>query len=55
MPQLSPLNWLFLFYFHWFMVLLVHCLIWWYSSYKFVLLTKCNKPKHLPSRMFNWK
>nr|YP_010934971.1 ATP synthase F0 subunit 8 [Provanna clathrata]WKW52619.1 ATP synthase F0 subunit 8 [Provanna clathrata] len=40
MPQLSPLNWIFLFLLFWLAVLTISVLIWWSSNTFF-------KPEHL--------
>nr|YP_008593209.1 ATP synthase F0 subunit 8 [Sepia apama]BAN81936.1 ATPase8 [Sepia apama] len=42
MPQLSPINWIFLFITFWFILLINSSITWWNTSnhYKFKKLTK---------------
>nr|YP_003204775.1 ATP synthase F0 subunit 8 [Cymbium olla]ACF04869.1 ATP synthase F0 subunit 8 [Cymbium olla] len=37
MPQLSPLNWVFLFMLFWFMISAISVMIWWSSKMNFNL------------------
>nr|YP_009000284.1 ATP synthase F0 subunit 8 [Semisulcospira libertina]AHC70267.1 ATP synthase F0 subunit 8 [Semisulcospira libertina] len=46
MPQLSPLNWTFLFLLFWFIIFLTFALIWWQKSlyYKASKSSMSSKP-----------
>nr|YP_006073352.1 ATP synthase F0 subunit 8 [Solemya velum]AFG18172.1 ATP synthase F0 subunit 8 [Solemya velum]AGI98161.1 ATP synthase F0 subunit 8 [Solemya velum] len=54
MPQLSPLNWLFLFIMFWSVIFLMMCMVWWTSSKSFLVESGKDNMKVL-SRVFNWK
>nr|YP_010610698.1 ATP synthase F0 subunit 8 [Luteuthis dentatus]WAP91466.1 ATP synthase F0 subunit 8 [Luteuthis dentatus]WAP91492.1 ATP synthase F0 subunit 8 [Luteuthis dentatus] len=46
MPQLSPLNWMFLFMFFWFIMTLNSSIMWWnnMNSYNFINPNTKKKP-----------
>nr|YP_009742262.1 ATP synthase F0 subunit 8 [Neverita didyma]QID90344.1 ATP synthase F0 subunit 8 [Neverita didyma] len=52
MPQLSPLNWIFLFLLFWIAVLTVSVLIWW--SKKILYLTKTSDAMSAEENKWNW-
>nr|YP_009742301.1 ATP synthase F0 subunit 8 [Mammilla mammata]QID90396.1 ATP synthase F0 subunit 8 [Mammilla mammata] len=52
MPQLSPLNWIFLFMLFWSAILIVSILIWW--SVKVQFLTKTSAVKVTKENKWNW-
>nr|YP_010713552.1 ATP synthase F0 subunit 8 [Purpuradusta gracilis]WDA98684.1 ATPase subunit 8 [Purpuradusta gracilis] len=52
MPQLSPLNWIFLFVLFWSAVLSVSILIWWSS--KIYYKSESLKPSDLKENKWNW-
>nr|ULD67122.1 ATP synthase F0 subunit 8 [Trochus sp. n. CL-2022] len=52
MPQLSPLNWIFLFILFWVAVLSVSVLIWW--SKKIYFSTKSSESKVVKENKWNW-
>nr|QXP99773.1 ATP synthase F0 subunit 8 [Melanoides tuberculata] len=55
MPQLSPLNWIFLFSLFWLTVFLVFCLIWWQGSFEFkVLKSEGLLPLDSPENKWCW-
>nr|UAA82789.1 ATP synthase F0 subunit 8 [Tarebia granifera] len=55
MPQLSPLNWMFLFLLFWLTIFLVFCLIWWQSSFEFkVHNSKELLSPDLPENKWYW-
>nr|YP_009378320.1 ATP synthase F0 subunit 8 [Solemya elarraichensis]ARH10752.1 ATP synthase F0 subunit 8 [Solemya elarraichensis] len=54
MPQLSPLNWLFLFFMFWSVIFLMMSMIWWTGSKKFFVEGRQEDSK-VVSRVFNWK
>nr|YP_010580818.1 ATP synthase F0 subunit 8 [Coralliophila richardi]UZT26951.1 ATP synthase F0 subunit 8 [Coralliophila richardi] len=51
MPQLSPLNWILLFSFAWFSVLLFFILIWWCSK---IDLLYSNQSFVIERNKWNW-
>nr|YP_009742275.1 ATP synthase F0 subunit 8 [Polinices sagamiensis]QID90357.1 ATP synthase F0 subunit 8 [Polinices sagamiensis] len=52
MPQLSPLNWIFLFVLFWTAVLVVSILIWWSKKVQF--LTKTSSITVNKENKWNW-
>nr|YP_009743657.1 ATP synthase F0 subunit 8 [Euspira pila]QIE11961.1 ATP synthase F0 subunit 8 [Euspira pila] len=52
MPQLSPLNWIFLFLLFWVAVLTVSILIWW--STKMFFLAKTSSIFDVQENKWNW-
>nr|AYP41251.1 ATP synthase F0 subunit 8 [Melarhaphe neritoides] len=52
MPQLSPLNWIFLFILFWSAVLSVSILIWWSSKVYFS--AAANEKKAVKENKWNW-
>nr|QGW14887.1 ATPase subunit 8 [Cypraea tigris] len=52
MPQLSPLNWIFLFLLFWTAVLCVSVLIWWSS--KVYYKSESLKTSDLKENKWNW-
>nr|UBI44058.1 ATP synthase F0 subunit 8 [Paratectonatica tigrina] len=52
MPQLSPLNWIFLFLLFWVAVLMISILIWW--SKKIYFSTKTPKILNIKENKWNW-
>nr|YP_010988163.1 ATP synthase F0 subunit 8 [Eunaticina papilla]WOP07005.1 ATP synthase F0 subunit 8 [Eunaticina papilla] len=53
MPQLSPLNWIFLFLLFWVAVLTVSILIWWTKKIHFLVNTS-NDNNTIKSNKWNW-
>nr|YP_009707860.1 ATP synthase F0 subunit 8 [Pseudocleopatra dartevellei]QEU52729.1 ATP synthase F0 subunit 8 [Pseudocleopatra dartevellei] len=53
MPQLSPLNWIFLFLLFWLIIFLIFCLIWWHGSTAFKVLGSSEK-SYLKLRENKW-
>nr|YP_009378346.1 ATP synthase F0 subunit 8 [Solemya velesiana]ARH10778.1 ATP synthase F0 subunit 8 [Solemya velesiana] len=54
MPQLSPLNWLFLFFVFWCVIFLMMCVVWWSTGQHYDMKSEFKSEK-ISSRMFNWK
>nr|YP_009925548.1 ATP synthase F0 subunit 8 [Tanea lineata]QNH82271.1 ATP synthase F0 subunit 8 [Tanea lineata] len=52
MPQLSPLNWIFLFLLFWAAVFMVSVLIWW--STKIYFSTKASAVVDAKENKWNW-
>nr|YP_010976472.1 ATP synthase F0 subunit 8 [Volva habei]WNX95644.1 ATP synthase F0 subunit 8 [Volva habei] len=52
MPQLSPLNWIFLFILFWSAVLSLSVLIWW--SKKVYFQSQSLKSSNLKENKWNW-
>nr|YP_010239411.1 ATP synthase F0 subunit 8 [Bursa rhodostoma]QTF74743.1 ATP synthase F0 subunit 8 [Bursa rhodostoma]QTF74756.1 ATP synthase F0 subunit 8 [Bursa rhodostoma] len=52
MPQLSPLNWIFLFILFWVAVLSLSILIWWSSKIFFQSSTSASA--HVKENKWNW-
>nr|YP_009742314.1 ATP synthase F0 subunit 8 [Cryptonatica andoi]YP_009743670.1 ATP synthase F0 subunit 8 [Cryptonatica janthostoma]QID90409.1 ATP synthase F0 subunit 8 [Cryptonatica andoi]QIE11987.1 ATP synthase F0 subunit 8 [Cryptonatica janthostoma] len=52
MPQLSPLNWIFLFVLFWAAVLVVSILIWW--SKKIFFSAKVSSTLTVKENKWNW-
>nr|YP_009742288.1 ATP synthase F0 subunit 8 [Mammilla kurodai]QID90383.1 ATP synthase F0 subunit 8 [Mammilla kurodai]QRG01402.1 ATP synthase F0 subunit 8 [Mammilla mammata] len=52
MPQLSPLNWIFLFILFWSAILIVSILIWWSTKVQF--LTKTSTVSVTKENKWNW-
>nr|AXA45371.1 ATP synthase F0 subunit 8 [Mitromorpha fischeri] len=52
MPQLSPLNWILLFFLFWVAVLAVSVLIWWSS--KLVYSSKSSDSVKLEENKWTW-
>nr|WHM50487.1 ATP synthase F0 subunit 8 [Helicostoa sinensis] len=52
MPQLAPLNWMFLFILFWTMIALVSIMIWW--SKKTFFSAKSLKKSSLKQNKWNW-
>nr|QJD26712.1 ATPase subunit 8 [Cymbiola nobilis] len=52
MPQLSPLNWIFLFMLFWFIVLSFSVLIWW--STKIFFQSNNKYPLYASENKWNW-
>nr|AEK84150.1 ATP synthase F0 subunit 8 [Cymbiola pulchra] len=52
MPQLSPLNWIFLFLLFWSMVLSLSILIWWFKKISFK--SNYESTIHLKENKWNW-
>nr|YP_010119554.1 ATP synthase F0 subunit 8 [Ficus variegata Roding, 1798]QRB78537.1 ATP synthase F0 subunit 8 [Ficus variegata Roding, 1798]WNS64248.1 ATP synthase F0 subunit 8 [Ficus subintermedia] len=52
MPQLSPLNWIFLFILFWSAVLLLSILIWW--SKKIYFYSESAKLSDMKENKWNW-
>nr|YP_009378333.1 ATP synthase F0 subunit 8 [Petrasma pervernicosa]ARH10765.1 ATP synthase F0 subunit 8 [Petrasma pervernicosa] len=54
MPQLSPLNWLFLFVLFWSVIFLMMSMVWWSSKKSFLVKIEKESSKVF-SRIFDWK
>nr|YP_010281932.1 ATP synthase F0 subunit 8 [Turbo cornutus]UKH51311.1 ATP synthase F0 subunit 8 [Turbo cornutus] len=59
MPQLAPINWLFLFFLFWFVVGLSSTLIWWSfkTEYKIKSINNMNKTSENDNKFlksWNW-
>nr|YP_009743683.1 ATP synthase F0 subunit 8 [Notocochlis gualtieriana]QIE12000.1 ATP synthase F0 subunit 8 [Notocochlis gualtieriana] len=52
MPQLSPLNWIFLFLLFWVAILVMSVLIWW--SKKIYFSTSTSKVSSVKENKWNW-
>nr|YP_003204801.1 ATP synthase F0 subunit 8 [Monoplex parthenopeus]ACF04882.1 ATP synthase F0 subunit 8 [Monoplex parthenopeus] len=52
MPQLSPLNWIFLFILFWATVLVISILIWW--SNKIFYQSSMMAPASMKENKWNW-
>nr|YP_010835862.1 ATP synthase F0 subunit 8 [Pila virens]WGC89381.1 ATP synthetase F0 subunit 8 [Pila virens] len=52
MPQLSPLNWIFLFFMFWMLVIIVGTMIWWNNKNLFYSALN-KKPLNTPNK-WNW-
>uniref|UniRef100_A0AB39CC48 ATP synthase complex subunit 8 n=1 Tax=Optediceros sp. TaxID=3114356 RepID=A0AB39CC48_9CAEN len=52
MPQLSPLNWIFLFVLFWVAVFSVSIMIWW--SKKIYFATESSKKSLVEENKWNW-
>nr|YP_009034074.1 ATP synthase F0 subunit 8 [Sypharochiton pelliserpentis]AHZ60690.1 ATP synthase F0 subunit 8 [Sypharochiton pelliserpentis] len=52
MPQLAPLNWIFLMLFFWFMVMSMTIMFWWMKDKKFKIST--DSKKVFSSKQWTW-
>nr|YP_010583759.1 ATP synthase F0 subunit 8 [Bathypolypus sponsalis]UXN83955.1 ATP synthase F0 subunit 8 [Bathypolypus sponsalis] len=51
MPQLSPLNWMFLFSLFWLLIMINSSIMWWNMKNKYLMIQKKNIKKHMK---YNW-
>nr|YP_010610736.1 ATP synthase F0 subunit 8 [Graneledone verrucosa]WAP91556.1 ATP synthase F0 subunit 8 [Graneledone verrucosa] len=51
MPQLSPLNWMFLFSFFWTLMSLNSSITWWNNNYRYNINMSEEKKK---KKMYKW-
>nr|APH08724.1 ATP synthase F0 subunit 8 [Benthomangelia sp. JEU-2016] len=52
MPQLSPLNWILLFFLFWCMILALSILIWW--SKKALYMNQSSSNSSVKENKWNW-
>nr|YP_009755015.1 ATP synthase F0 subunit 8 [Lepidozona coreanica]QIP53381.1 ATP synthase F0 subunit 8 [Lepidozona coreanica] len=53
MPQLAPLNWIFLESFFWTIIIMVTVMFWWNKDKKYIICS-INKKSSLISKKWTW-